>query len=625
MKKFLAVILAVAMMLSCVAAFAEEQAPQATAQTVYAQLSIDREVAKTVMTSFGMPEEQFAEIDPILAVVSALGLKVVSEGGAVQADLDLQGTNILSLAGALTENGLVIGSSLFPSYLFSMSTEEMTGMLQQFMPAAAAGGEGTAGGMDMAALGESFGKYIGEFVQVFQTAVVPGEAELGTYEFEGYTFDVRSPMNVDAKALTDALKKMVADMLNDPAIQGALQSVPNFNAEEILKGMDETLSEEHIPEVKVDVYGNSDGTGAIYTVSEATYKEKETPSFRYTMLSKGEEGVVYTMEMADQGITVKANMTAAGFQMEATIPGMWFMLDFKTAEAGRTVVDVYVIEKEKPLLTLTFAVSAEGGRTLSLNPEEKQAVTMADIQGMNEQPGDAVMGFMQEMMISLYSLPQTAGEAMPEAGTLVMKLMNPQAGQTSGQEAAPAETAPVEADPSAWKTVEDVLVLETESKEYGILYGENVYEIMFPYGGSLWQVKADLTEDQIAELDSIDIFDENREEKVLAIVNPLEISSVAELNKMAIPQEELDQLIGKTGQELLDAGWEQDFWGYGDNGRIYMRMINGKFGYAVYFNEEIVIPENYEDPIDITGFTVSGIEFNGPSWHFYETEEAPAE
>ena len=50
-------------------------------------------------------------------------------------------------------------------------------------------------------------------------------------------------------------REFTVNKLTDEAVKGMLASIPNFNAEEILKSLDEAMTEEHIPDVKVDVYG----------------------------------------------------------------------------------------------------------------------------------------------------------------------------------------------------------------------------------------------------------------------------------------------------------------------------------------------------------------------------------
>ena len=117
MKKILAVLLAVTMLLACAAAAAEEpaaaEAPaQSPAQTVYAQLSIDPEVAKSVTAQYGIKEAAPGFADALIAVLNALGVKAVSADGGMQVDLDLNGTGVLSVGGTSSDDGLVIGSSL---------------------------------------------------------------------------------------------------------------------------------------------------------------------------------------------------------------------------------------------------------------------------------------------------------------------------------------------------------------------------------------------------------------------------------------------------------------------------------------------------------------------------------
>ena len=135
MKRYLAIILAALMALACLPAAAEEAAPAeaaavpaAAGQTVYAKLSVDREAGKNVFTKLGVPEEQLPALDPVLDLLSALGVRVSFPNGGGQVDLDLNGTPVLSLGGTTTEDGMLIAGSLFPNYLVTVSYRTLWGI-----------------------------------------------------------------------------------------------------------------------------------------------------------------------------------------------------------------------------------------------------------------------------------------------------------------------------------------------------------------------------------------------------------------------------------------------------------------------------------------------------------------
>lgn len=627
MKKIFALILAAVMMLCGTAALAEtavettvettvETPAQPAAQTTRVQLSVDRETAKTVLTAFGVQDEQMKIIDPALALLGSLGIRVTSIAGGFQVDLDLDGTEMLSLAGAGDDKALTLGSSLFPNYLISVSKETLQGMLQQFMPAMAAGGD-TEGGANMNAAFEALMKHMAPLAESFQTAMVPGEAEQGTYEFDGFTFDTKVPMTVDVPAMAEAAKKALTDLLNDPEAAVLFQSVPNFNAEEILKGFEKGMAEENLPDVTVEIYTNSDGSEAYYTISEATYKGKEEPSYRMTMMNKGGGDGVIGFWAFDAQTIIGVNYSSTGFMLDCTAGELWFGLKAETGEG--LALDIYVMETEKPLASLKITASAEGERTLSLDPEGKTLVTLEEL--MSGEASEAMTGLTADIQKTLIPLMSKIVKVAPDAGNLLMMLVMPQGGGQAGGAGTvkTGEPEPADVNPSAWKTLGDVFALGASEMEYGT-EGENLYSIIFKYGGKQWLVTADFSEELFRQIMDIDAFAEDRNEQEHAIIDPLEITNVIDLSALALPQEELDQWIGKTGQDLLDAGWEYN--GYSDQGQGPVpNMVNGQFEYAVTFSEPLTPSQVFgEMPADFATGVISGVTFNGKSYHFEAQE-----
>lgn len=145
MKKILALLLALMMALTSISAFAD---------TIYTKVSIDGDAVKKLVTE--VPDDQLAMIDPIIALVNTLGVKVVTAADGAQVDLDLNGANALSLGFAMDEAGATVASTLFPNYLITVSQDTINQFIEQFM--ANMPGAGDEGGMDMKAITEEIGR-----------------------------------------------------------------------------------------------------------------------------------------------------------------------------------------------------------------------------------------------------------------------------------------------------------------------------------------------------------------------------------------------------------------------------------------------------------------------------------
>ncbi|MBQ6358757.1 MAG: hypothetical protein IJI97_07410, partial [Clostridia bacterium] len=171
---------------------------------------------------------------------------------------------------------------------------------------------------------------------------------------------------------------------------------------------------------------------------------------------------------------------------------------------------------------------------------------------------------------------------------------------------------------SPFKTLADVFAVlkrvteEEETPSYSSTIAENLYVIAFDKEGAYYRVEADITQDVMEQLDAIDFFDEARDEKQEALLSPLPVTRVGDLSACMIPQEGLDALVGLTGEELLDLGFEYgmgySFW---DATQVFVN--NGLFSYTVYFNEKVPEMDDYDDVLDelFRSMTVQKVECDG--------------
>ena len=342
------------------------------------------------------------------------------------------------------------------------------------------------------------------------------------------------------------------------------------------------------------MYGvNADGPVPVCSVSEATYKGQEAPAYTVTTLNNGAGELKISVNIAEPAVDIVIKAGQAGLLMEMTQGEAYVGLRVAPAEGG--IKAELLSRPEAAALTLTITLSAEGTRTLSLEPEGKTVLSLEDLLGGNA--SEAMTGLQQDLLAGL-------GQLM--SNPAVTELMS-----TFTQRQVTEE---VNVDPSAWKTIGDVLDVASGSMSYGT-EGEHqqYYVVNFEYGGKYWLAKADLPAEKLAELDALDVMDDDYRAKVRGVVGPLEITLV-DLSTLALPQEELDQWIGKTGQDMLDAGWEEN--GYESDGKdLFIHMINGNFQYNVSFGDAVKLPEG-DEPIAYAGAKIVSVTFAGPSYHF---------
>ena len=162
-------------------------------------------------------------------------------------------------------------------------------------------------------------------------------------------------------------------------------------------------------------------------------------------------------------------------------------------------------------------------------------------------------------------------------------------------------------DADAPKTLGDIFAIESVNI-YGYQSSGKAIAVVYQVDGSYWRAIAPMTEEQSEAWFAVDFFDENKEEKELAILSPLEIVQLDNLDKEKLSKEDLKAFIGKTGEELLNAGWTSE----GGNATVpESYMSYGPFQYTVTFEPgaEYVESDDFELEAFIRPLKVKSITY----------------
>ena len=91
------------------------------------------------------------------------------------------------------------------------------------------------------------------------------------------------------------------------------------------------------------------------------------------------------------------------------------------------------------------------------------------------------------------------------------------------------------------------------------------------------------------------------------VAGPEQQAAVEDLTGQKLTQEEMDALAGKTGRELMEAGWYTNGYNLED---MEFWMGYGPFEYTVAFNEKVA-EENWDtfEEEDIADMTVKSVTF----------------
>ena len=160
------------------------------------------------------------------------------------------------------------------------------------------------------------------------------------------------------------------------------------------------------------------------------------------------------------------------------------------------------------------------------------------------------------------------------------------------------------------KTIGDALALgESESSVYA--YYENAYVYVFLDNGTYWRLTAALNEEQSAALSELDILEDDYEEKLTALITPLEVTNRENLNEQMLTEEDMNALIGKTGEELINDGWTSGM-GYNlDTMEFYLEYA--PFQYTVTFEklEQLENTDDFDELEAIRTLKVTSVTFGG--------------
>ena len=147
-------------------------------------------------------------------------------------------------------------------------------------------------------------------------------------------------------------------------------------------------------------------------------------------------------------------------------------------------------------------------------------------------------------------------------------------------------------DPARIRTMGDAFACQAED-DYNCQTGfsETTYIFAFHVGDTYYRATAEMPKEVSEALWAID-YDEDYDRKVKELISPLELVSLENLSEQIPPQEELDRLVGKTGGELFDDGWEYWYFNLVD---MEAGMKHGLFSYTVTFAYDGEPMENNDD------------------------------
>lgn len=169
---------------------------------------------------------------------------------------------------------------------------------------------------------------------------------------------------------------------------------------------------------------------------------------------------------------------------------------------------------------------------------------------------------------------------------------------------------------SPYKTLGELIATldEDENLTY-VIEDERIYAIG-EKDGRHYQFVAPFPEAEQAALDRIDFFSDSYDEERYAILGKLVVDDCVDFTDAIIPQSELDAFVGRTAQDIADAGYELTGWSVGEEG-AHLTLEKDGMDYEAVTG----FPEGYTyDPDaefeaeDAYGFPVEAFYFDTPEY-----------
>ena len=150
-------------------------------------------------------------------------------------------------------------------------------------------------------------------------------------------------------------------------------------------------------------------------------------------------------------------------------------------------------------------------------------------------------------------------------------------------------------------------VLGEDAEVYSSAYNEEQYVCVFEKDGAWMRAVANLTPEAYQALRS-----GNDEE--LAV---MEAAEVEDLSAGMPKQSELDRLVGKTGGELLNDGWEivgHSIYSDFDSATEFY-LVKGLYFYSVRFDEAVDVDGSFSEAEAMRPLTIASVTCDGVSDH----------
>ena len=163
-----------------------------------------------------------------------------------------------------------------------------------------------------------------------------------------------------------------------------------------------------------------------------------------------------------------------------------------------------------------------------------------------------------------------------------------QQAKNSGEDVPAVAATTGSVDPSSWKTLGDALATQTDAMAAS--WSDKYYVTLFKVNDQVFRVVAELDPETSAKVEAVDWSKDDVSKQIEQAASAAPIKSVEDLTPEILTPEQLADLKGKTGRELVDEGWVfESYFMYGGE-QTGATFSKGYLAYGITF--DVTTPED---------------------------------
>ena len=424
MKKILAMILCLAMLLSSAALaepatdilFAYENAGKVSGVLeTEVTLSVDENaIIEFAAASSGNTNGMEQIIKPIASIISNLKFRGLTDGKDMQVELILKDTGLATIGCRKADDGtMLMVTDLLPEHIIKADPTK-----------------NSASGIAAIKLTEEEQKAISEagkaklnqFIESIKAK--EGEAETGSWTFDGATFTEKKPVNMTAKEMSVLFLKTVKELIEDPAVKKIADAMGDqADTSKLDKAIAdaEAKDDSEYPVMTWYVYTNAEGNEYHDIIMD---KNGEKVTMAYSLIGKklaahaniaanGNGKIEGLMDAENKTISVTADIESNGTPANVSF-------ELAVQDDGAYTGTAAVVMAGKKLLGMNFTAKASSEKlAVSFDEEGKKVVPLEALSDGSSAEGQELMSALQT---ALPGILQKAMKAMPEEISTLMML-----------------------------------------------------------------------------------------------------------------------------------------------------------------------------------------------------------